>query len=144
MNLPPVPIGSPYIFTALTFNPFAVTAGQMLAILVIGFPSDIVWYASGGNSYAGGDAFTRWDNYCFGPVIPANIPCQNVWNPPMAGVDFGFRTFVEPAAVPEPASLALLGTGIAGLIARRARRRHNRSSGPNFGRYPVKGVPCQG
>jgi hypothetical protein len=53
--------------------------------------------------------------------------------------DLAFATFVEPdlSTVPEPASIALLGSGLVGIAARSWRRRSHDSSGP---RRPSRGT----
>src|SRR4051794_39160372 len=60
--------------------------------------------------YGGGDLFVRSSGGLFG--LTSGAP-----------TDTGFRTFVDPLAVPEPTSLALLATGLValGIIRRRKR-----------------------
>lgn len=87
----------------------AVAPGDRLVLSLYSNSPTFGGWAAGNaadGSYAGGNAFSG----------------SNAWMSP-AGVDLGFRTWVEtaPVAVPEPASLALVGLGVS-LIAGSRRR----------------------
>jgi hypothetical protein len=98
------PLGSPtYVFPSVP-----VSVGEVLALVVEGGAS---FTFSAGNAYPGGELFA-------GTSIPLLIAFPDD--------DLTFRTYVDtgaPApAVPEPASLLLVGTGVFGARQWRKRR----------------------
>jgi hypothetical protein len=114
-----------FVTIDLSASPLAVVAGQELAISIRGALrgfDDGSFNIRGdlGNPYGSGAAFSRtnatvdWFQSCaFGDCGPASNQ-----------IDFGFRTFVEPAvaAIPEPSTMLLVGVGTAwGLRRRRCR-----------------------
>ena len=69
-------------------------------------------------------AFTLDSNFVAG-INSIQVGVNNGTNPTAFRVDFSDAsgTPIDPTAVPEPASLLLVGSGIAGMIARRRRQR---------------------
>jgi hypothetical protein len=88
-----------------------VNPGDALAIVLrISSGAGFNWARDSGNPYAGGVSYFRFPS--------AGI---NNWALDSC-CDKGFQTFVEPA-VPEPGSMLLLGTGLAGLLGFGRRKR---------------------
>lgn len=104
-----------------------VSSGDQLAIALQSvFPRpNEAGYAWAGTESAGGAVYPRG-----GVSIRKNG--EPNWTPLPFGIemDFGFRTYVasEPAAVPEPGTLTLLGVGFAATAWRARRRRSIRST----------------
>jgi hypothetical protein len=87
-----------------------------------------------GGAKCASDHFNSGHAHCDGiNVWPPNAGFElTVWNAPNTGGWAGnignasfSETFVVRQAIPEPASLTLLGAGLAGLAARVRRRRRN-------------------
>lgn len=98
-------------WTAFTTS-LAVTAGQVLALEpVCSNTLCSTWTFSQPNTYAGGEDFFVNPSYA-------------IYNFTATGTGDHFRTYVDTASsVPEPATLALFGAGLAGMVARRRRRK---------------------
>jgi len=90
---------------------FNVTAGDVLALVQISGSStgSGYWYNSEPGDYAGGAGYL---SFVSGP--------GGGWYAPVE-LDFGFRTYVDPGVVPEPASLVLVGSVLVGLVHVRRR-----------------------
>lgn len=97
-------------FTTDIFFPttIAVIAGQQYAIVIQPLRNLVLWNGSIPEIYAGGTA------------VFLNSGGQ--WAT-QSGQDFYFQTYVDTnATVPEPGTLLLLGTGLAGICLKRKRR----------------------
>jgi hypothetical protein len=90
---------------------FAQSAGTTYAIVlqVAGAASPAWVLAGSGDQYSGGQGYFSVDGVNWSPLTSASS----------AG-DFTFQTYVNP--VPEPGTLALLGSGVAGIWLRRRRK----------------------
>lgn len=94
----------------------SVTVGQVLAIRLSSTTSGGYQWFQSGDTYPGGLQFVE------------HIPPPTVGGDPLTAfpdTDMAFRTFVDPAPVPEPGTLLLLGSGL-GSFGAVAWRRHRR------------------
>lgn len=96
----------------------AVTAGEVLAIEGVCPASNCdFWQSTTPNTYVGGEDF--FINPDFGVfTFTADEDAE-----PVAPTGEHFKTFVDPASVPEPLTLALFGAGLAGIGRRKSRAR---------------------
>lgn len=113
---PITPLG-PSSFVGIDIATFAVSAsvGQVFAI---GTANTVGYHWVGGGS-------SSLDSYLPGEAFAGSTPL--IFAVGQSGNrDFAFRTFVEPAPIPEPGTIVLFGTGLSGLLgsAWRCRPKH--------------------
>ncbi len=109
LTLPAASIPSIPEFVTFDVPDLSVTAGEVLAITmsttagaVLGAPDDAPFIWLDGSGYSGGRAFARG-------VDAAGLTWGDGATFSLAGTDYAFRTFVDPASpVPEPSTLLLL------------------------------------
>jgi hypothetical protein len=115
-SLPPA---GPTLRSLALGTPVAFSAGDQFAIVLSSAGFFGIFQGPVGDPYPGGDGFF------LDPAFPAS---WNPLGPPRS--DLPFLTLVEPTAVPEPAPLALIGIGFAGLAAFRLAKRRWRDIKP--------------
>src|SRR5262249_50255001 len=107
--IPPAPGPMPTPFVAVDLSPAGVliNEGQPFAIVLRtnapstgGGVNPYAWSGDTGGSYPRGTGYVSIQDGAFFDTTIA----------------FGFRTYVEPAAVPEPSTLCLLGLGALALL----------------------------
>ena len=102
------------------------TGGSYIALIEqVTNPTGGVWWTGVGlNTYPLGSLFDRFYN----PLTPTSSPSDpGAWNGYAGAYDLALRATFGPgttaAVTPEPATLALLATGLAGIAAVRRRKR---------------------
>lgn len=112
-SIAPATIPTVLGFVSIDLSPIAVNAGDVLAIALLVSPGEtgsFRWAGTSTDAYGGGRFFAR-----------NAAPPADVFAP--FGSDLVFRTFVDTATVPEPATLTIFGIGLTGLGLLRRRRR---------------------
>jgi hypothetical protein len=87
-----------------------VTVGDMLALVQIGGSSTGSgdWAGTEGGGYTGGVGFSTFFTDPSGAWHDELVQAGGV-------DDLGFRTYIDPAAIPEPSALALISLSLVGL-----------------------------
>lgn len=118
-------LGFDWIGIDLTPFDIQVTAGELLAWSLIGGPTQLM----AGLGFDGSDPYSGGSSYSSVVLIPGfppiRLPPGAAWQNDRPGgfdADNGFRVYVEPAAVAEPATILLLGVGSLALAWTRRRR----------------------
>jgi hypothetical protein len=84
----------------------AVQRGDVLALVLSSPIAQTLWWGrTNGRNYASGALFSRSASLGF-PTFKGPLDA-----------DLSFRTWVDPAPVPEPSALLFVGTGLAALLA---------------------------
>jgi len=110
----PFSLSPPPVAVDFSAYSIAVEEGDTLGIILrcdaagLNLDPTYVWNADNPGSYVGGMAFVS----IFG----------SSWGGIGTDKDMGFRTYVEPTGIPEPATLTLLGLGGVGLITLRRKK----------------------
>lgn len=104
----------------------SVTSGDLLAWALVGTQAQVGGsdFLVPGDRYTGGEAFSGRTIVITPGKPPVFFPPGEVWAPALASplvVDLAFHTYVEPTAVPEPSTLALLAAGALMLLPLRRR-----------------------
>lgn len=128
VSLPNLPFDSfgDWLSVDLTALNLSVTAGDVLAWALLGGQAQVKGndFLVPGDRYTGGAAFTgrRVLLSAPGQFPPVFSPFGEAWAPssnPQFTLDQAFRTYVEPVAVPEPPTIALLALALVASLFRR-------------------------